>query len=217
VLEMDWRLDMSKTFICPLPYVWNDIHKVLCNACLRKPGIPEPPMLLVLGGWNYSSDFIKQLRWQETLVWAEKYGFEHLIPKLKPDQIYEVDERVMTHHIIPIFPGDEHPDWNYEARIRPSDEEACQALAKLRSEWEDLAGPEMTNNTRPDRFTGNKLRRLVVRVSPQTGQPPWGTWDDLSNDPIRRRNFTEFRKRVNACIDPFEVDHIDFELKEEVL
>ena len=81
---------MPKNFICPLSFAWNSIYKILCDACQKIPGIPKPPVPLVLDGWHLSSDLLKQLRWQETLIWAAQHGLEHLIPEFTPDQIYIV-------------------------------------------------------------------------------------------------------------------------------
>ena len=49
--------------ICPLPTVWNKLYKIMCKDIIDKE-IPKP---LILGGWNLSSDFEKNIRFREHL------------------------------------------------------------------------------------------------------------------------------------------------------
>ncbi|HMS42795.1 MAG TPA: hypothetical protein PKE69_21375 [Pyrinomonadaceae bacterium] len=81
---------MSKEFICPIPKVWNEIHQKLVKAVESEKNaqLPKPPTPLILNGWIFSSDKEKSLRWKETINWAKQYGFESLILKLEPDEIY---------------------------------------------------------------------------------------------------------------------------------
>ena len=98
--------------------------------------------------------------------------------------------------------------WNFEPRPKPSQEEANNALILLKQDWESVVGPDLAEATHPLKFTGKKLRRLVVQADANV-KPPWGTW--MALDPgENRRAFTEFRSTVNKQIHPLFVDHIDF-------
>jgi hypothetical protein len=48
------------------------------------PPIPEPPHLLAAT----STDFMRQQRWQETVAWAEEYGFTPLIGQIAESDKY---------------------------------------------------------------------------------------------------------------------------------
>lgn len=81
-------------FISPKPGIWHDLHQKLywywINKLCRK-GSP-PPTPLILGGWNFSNDHDKKVRWNETLEWAREHDCLDLIPILKEDEQYCVNE-----------------------------------------------------------------------------------------------------------------------------
>lgn len=78
--------------------------------------------------------------------------------------------------------------------------------AKLKLNWKDIVGEDLSKVTKPLEITGKKSRRLIVVVSPDYN-PPWGTWDSLEANP---KAFSQFRKAINNAIDPHFVDHVDF-------
>ncbi len=75
-------------YIFPQPIPWNEIHQAL--VAFREKECPDaslPPVPLILGGWNYSSDANKAARWTDTIRWAETHGASRLIPELTdPDK-----------------------------------------------------------------------------------------------------------------------------------
>ena len=101
-----------------------------------------------------------------------------------------------------------HLDWNFEPAPLVSKEEADKAIAILKSDWEKIVGKELFEVTQPIRFTGSKLRRLLVYADP-AHNPLWGSWTALSHGP-ERREFTKLRSSINRAIEPLMIDHIDF-------
>jgi len=99
--------------------------------------------------------------------------------------------------------------WDFESKARPSSEVLEKAMQTLLGEWSKIAGKELYRITYPLAFTGNKARRLLVKVD-ASSHPSWGGWDYLSKNEAKRRVFTKFRELVNGAISPHEVDHIDF-------
>jgi hypothetical protein len=81
---------MEKEFVCPLPMKWHEIHKRLLSfwEVELKQSVTKPPTPLILAGWNFSEDWEKRSRWNETLEWAKKNNCEHLIQQIAPDQKY---------------------------------------------------------------------------------------------------------------------------------
>lgn len=75
--------------ICLIPNIWNDFNIKI--KALKPENIPEPPIPLILAGWNYSSDYEKELRWAETVDWCKKYGFESELELLKDEYFYCVE------------------------------------------------------------------------------------------------------------------------------
>lgn len=75
---------MDEQFICPFPWKWSGIYDKLHQAWIERSDeeVPEPPHLLPA----LSDDRHRQERWQETVEWAETYGFE--IPPLSEDEKY---------------------------------------------------------------------------------------------------------------------------------
>lgn len=96
-------------YICPQPNRWNDIYNALCHAYeikyrkrlprtvneIRDAGGPPTP--LILAGWNYSTGLEKHFRWQDTINWAEKHGFDNLLIVEEKDK-YMVFSRDKEYH-----------------------------------------------------------------------------------------------------------------------
>ena len=75
---------MEEQFICPFPWKWSMIYEKLHREWVERAEeeVPEPPHLLP----SMTSDSHRQDRWQETVEWAEQYGFE--IPARSEDEKY---------------------------------------------------------------------------------------------------------------------------------
>ncbi len=72
--------------ICLIPKYWNEFENKLKKS---KPIDAEnPPIPLILAGWNYSSDSEKEQRWIDTIEWCKKYGFEAELELLNDDDFY---------------------------------------------------------------------------------------------------------------------------------
>jgi hypothetical protein len=79
----------ANTFICPQPLAWERVFQVLLKHSEGSSKVlAPPPKPLILAGWAYSSDSEKLNRWNETLLWAKKYGASDLIPVLSADERY---------------------------------------------------------------------------------------------------------------------------------
>jgi len=84
---------MQRQFVCPQSQVWHRIYQNL-EAARRAHGkrsIPPPPKPLIFGGWFFSNNTEKQVRWLETLDWAHTYGFLSLIPELTMSESYYLE------------------------------------------------------------------------------------------------------------------------------
>lgn len=80
-------------FVCPKPVIWNSIYQRLKEKWEESGSYGDPPPVrLILAGWAFSTDSDKQLRWQQTVWWAEEQGMESLIPKLGEEDEYGVSE-----------------------------------------------------------------------------------------------------------------------------
>jgi len=94
---MSKQIMKRKKIICPQPKVWDEIYKKLKKKMSERKttDIPEPPVPLILNGWWYSSDNEKRIRWEETILWCNKYNFSSQIPELSEEQSYfgENDDR----------------------------------------------------------------------------------------------------------------------------
>jgi len=197
-------------FISPIPRIWHDIHQRLewywINKLYRK--VSPPPTPMILGGWNFSSDYDKKRRWNETLEWANEHDCLDLISVLKEDEQYCVNE---FSDWVPY----QFSNWDEEPRNRPSDLYAEQCLKKLKKNWSDILDRNFGRYSTPLEFSGKKLRRLLV-IYENGYMPPWGSWTDHLANGLPSK-FTELRKKVNSIIAPHEVDHIDFKeiIKEE--
>lgn len=194
-------------FICPMPSKWNEIYEKLL-IYWNKNGVHgnKPPVPLILNGWVFTNDAEKELRWQETLMWADRNGCRTLIPILLPDEAYCVSEK--TTYDIGTCGGPMYRPWDFEAKKKPLDEEVQIALNRLKQEWRNITSAPWGDELEPLGFSGKKRRKLVVIVKSGC-KAPWGSWDSLDKGP-KRRILTEFRKKINLCIWSLEVDHIEF-------
>ncbi len=188
-------------FICPKPQIWNEIYQLLFRAWESSGmDVARPPVPLILNGWVYSSDWEKKLRWEDTIRWAEDNRLGRLIPILRDEDKYLVEE--YSSYRGPILGEQIH-----NSKPSHSPTEIASALKNLQDNWVAIVGADLAQVTRPKRFKGRKKRRLIVSVTDSNFRPPWGSWYSLSED---RRAFTRFRKAINDAIHPLEVDQIDF-------
>jgi hypothetical protein len=193
--------------ICPNPRRWHEIYERLRTVCQQR-SLSLPPVPLILNGWVYSNDTEKAERWNATAKWATDNGLPDLVV-LNPSDWYSVNTP-STCEIGP-FGGPMYLPWRFTPSARPSFERVQSAMDALNTNWTVIAG-EFASYTTPLRFTGTKMRRLLVSVAGTAPLPPWGDdWNCLASD-HRRRAFTVFRQNVNEIIAPMQVDHIDFEM-----
>lgn len=60
--------------------VWVARHKLLEAFAKDTPCDPaDPPILLILAGWAYSSNAERIKHWNDTVEWAEKNGCSELV------------------------------------------------------------------------------------------------------------------------------------------
>ncbi|MEP6467356.1 MAG: hypothetical protein ABJB05_13690 [Parafilimonas sp.] len=189
-------------FVSPQPSTWYKIsidlkakwaqHNMTCSP---------PPVALVLSGWTMSNDFDKQERWLQTLKWVDNCNLQHLIPELKNEEKYFVEELSSWR------PFEAHDFVIHPKRYKPTKDEKQNAILKIQANWKIYLGKEFAEKTKPIKLTGNKARRLLVQVDANY-QPPWGTWTQISID--KKTLFANFRQKINNDISPIAVDHIDF-------
>lgn len=190
--------------ICPNPARWDDAFQQLVRyaetrAC--RPSRPPPP--LILAGWSHTSDNEKMQRWNETVDWASANGCRDIVEGIAHQDFYRVEKLTSA----PVGPC--YRPWDFEAKVRPPDEELAIHLEHLSVHWAEIAGSHLSPITRPLGFTGKKARRLLVHAE-DAATPPWGGWSFRSPEEAERRTFTRFRAAVNQAIRPHEVDHIAF-------
>jgi hypothetical protein len=137
----------------------------------------------------------------------DQHGFRLAPTLLAEIEWHVVDE--LSHYAA--MPEPKLP-WKSEPSTRPDEGLVVAAMAELKKDWQSVAGENLASITTPIKFTGPKRRRLLMSYEEGT-LPPWGSWVSLTGDTA---TFTGFRARVNACIAPLEVDHIDFEVAEKV-
>ena len=193
-------------FISPKPGIWHDIYNKLERFWINDLGKENtpPPKPLILAGWNFSNDFDKMIRWNQTLRWAADNNCEHIIPELTVEQKYIVSQ---LNDYIPF----QYSSWNEKPQVRPSDSKIEFSLSRLIVNWPTILDKNFGLLTKPVEFSGKKARRLVVSYK-QGYLPPWGSWTNhLANG--SPSIFTELRKKVNEIISPHEVDHIDFKIE----
>jgi hypothetical protein len=192
----------KKNFISAQPNKWHEIHQKLIKFWemkLDEKTIP-PPSALVLSGWTMSNDLDKKQQWKKTIDWAESNGCSDLI-HLNEDDKYYVEE-------LSSWRPFEYSNWDETIKERPSGEVIQNYFRVISQNWESILSSEFSENTEPVKFSGKKLRRLIVKYN-QGYVPPWGSWDNhLANGAPSK--FTELRKNINELIRPHMVDHIDF-------
>jgi hypothetical protein len=191
--QLGWRSGINKralkaTFwcamitVCPLPRVWAPLYQRLHCAWIEggRQGV-EPPIPLILDGWHYSSDCDKQERWVRTVEWAKAQNLSHLIPCLTDADLYSV-ECLSTS-----YPGQHYRVDRYEVRERPSSQAIERAIEILRAQWGVIVGDALALVCEPVSITGEKARRLLVRVTAPF-VPAWGSWTKLSSGPEKRHS-----------------------------
>jgi hypothetical protein len=79
--------------LCPQLLAWRQIYTTLEEAFRQagRPDMPPPPPVFNMQSWALSTDVQKQQRWAATRIWAEQYGFTHLIGELSEDDLYDGD------------------------------------------------------------------------------------------------------------------------------
>jgi hypothetical protein len=168
----------------------------------------EPPVPLILGGWNFSSDLQKMRRWDEMKSWAINNGCPALVEGLSDSDFYWVDEPSADdgcgYGLSSRLPSDN------PSKERPSEETLAGYLDLLTAGWPQVAGAALADATVPIRFSGDKARCLIVAANPAT-KPPWGDWQERSPVESARRTLTQLRAAINRAIAPHEVDHVLFE------
>ena len=200
---------MPTTDAVPMPAEWAKVHAVL-NEAWRARGninISKPPTPLILAGAAFSTASAIRQRWVELIEWANAHGFsEELGFNLPSSQGLGVAES--TAGVSEQGEGwwPEYGEQHHELREKPSKDAALAALVLLKQTWVTVVGPELASSTRPLRFTGQKLRRLLVAADPEQF-PTWGNWNSTN---ANRSAFTAFRKAINSAIAPMEVDDISF-------
>lgn len=199
--------------ICPFPPEWADLHQRLVRHA-RRHSLPEPPMPLILSGWNYSNDRDKAERWERMKHWAVEHGLAELIEEVPEDRMYRV-RTPSTYQIGPLG-GPLKLSWDFESKPTISKASRTDLVARLQLSWDDVAGSELCKITWPIALTGNKGRRLLVRAA-RASAPPWGDWAFRFDDQSRRQTFTRFRRAINQSIAPHKVDHVDFDVTDNKL
>lgn len=193
----------------PMPWDWAQLYGLLSNAWAEKAdsGVPEPPVPLILAGAAFSSAMAIRQRWVELIHWSNNNGFaEIFLEALPPPPLEDVATRIAGVSVDGSGWCPEFGEQNHEPKIRPSKEAVAAALKTLQAQWAEVVGHKISSHTRPHRFTGSKLRRLVV-IADENYSPPWGSWYFIEKNP---RTFTAFRKSINAAISPLEVDTVTF-------
>jgi hypothetical protein len=194
--------------ICPYLSRWNDIFNQLVEYAKVQPCHPSgPPEPLILRGWASSNDAEKMRRWRETVDWASANDCVGIVDGISDQDFYRVDEP--TSYSVGPMGGPCYRPWDFEAKVRPPEDELGKHLEYLASQWAVVAGASLVTVTQPMAFTGKKARRLLV-CADTTATPPWGGWMYRSPDEAKRRTFTQFRAAINKAISPHEVDHIEF-------
>lgn len=194
--------------ICPNPSRWSDVFDQLSQYAEAHSCHPSrPPAPLILAGWAHSNDAEKMRRWRETLDWASANGCAGLLEGIADQDFYKVEHP--TSYSVGPMGGPCYRPWDFDAKVRPPDDELAKHLEYLSAHWAEFAGSSLATVTKPLAFTGKKARRLLVRAE-STAAPPWGGWTYRSAEEAKRRTFTRFRAAVNKAIGPHEVDHIGF-------
>ena len=67
--------------VCPMPQYWSQLWEMLPRKMQKPNGGWEPPMPLILAAWDQTTDFDKQVRLREHIMWAEFVGFTEEIDR----------------------------------------------------------------------------------------------------------------------------------------
>jgi hypothetical protein len=93
-LEATLALTLQDKRVCPIPQAWQRLYKLLPDTQRVGNGW-EPPLPLILGAWDFSSDLDKRLRLQEHLRWADAHhalpAVHQFLSTLTPDQWHCAD------------------------------------------------------------------------------------------------------------------------------
>ena len=194
-------------FVSPQPVVWHHIYQNLKSHWETQIGSgTPPPMVLILSGWTMSNDYEKKDRWARTIDWAEQNNCSNLIPELKDDEKYYVDE---LSNYTPFY----HEYKHHPKAIKPTKEETNNALNLLVENWKSILNADFGLHTTPISFSGTKAKELIVSYK-QSYLPPWGSWvNHLANG--KPSKFSELRSNVNKIIAPLAVDHITYKKKKK--
>ena len=200
-------------YVCPEPLEWLRIYKELVNFSIKNECFPrDPPSPLILNGWVYSNDISKHNQWNRTKLWAARNRCFHLAESDQRD-FYSV-ETMSTYAIGPLYSPMYLP-WSFERKVSPCGEQLIAWLNLLREKWNLIAGSAISESCQPIKFSGKKGRNLIC-IYTAGSPPPWGEWDQLATNEIKRRTFTIFRKSVNDMIQPHMVDHITFSAQSNI-
>jgi hypothetical protein len=194
--------------VCPNPIPWSRAFERLSAHAQSALCVPAfPPRPLILGGWIYSNDQDKIERWNKTVAWAESNGCSEIVEEIPDSEFYFV-EILITYDVGPSG-GPMYLPWDFTPKPRRSWEDSKKYLTMLVDNWSRIVGEDLGRVTRPCKFSGKKLRRLLAYADANVC-PPWGSWFRLSRLESERRTFTEFRAALNTAITPHKVDHVDF-------
>ena len=192
----------------PMPHDWSLAYGRVLKA-MERSGRSDisPPVPLILAGAAFSTDATIRGRWQELVLWCEEFGYsETLLSALPAPPDNDVALAIAGVDAAGKGWWPEYGNQVHAAKEKPDAHALQLALSALKAYWTDVAGESLAQACRPLRFSGKRGRRLVVLADP-AAHPPWGSWDSTFPKPIA---FTAFRKRVNAAIQPLEVDHVSF-------
>jgi len=201
------KYSKSNDRIIPCPIKWTELWQMLPD--LKRSGDswnPLPP--LILGAWAYSTEQSKQERFFYHLRYAAK---KDVLDKVSFFLI-NLSEFEWCHTGEAGYNLDLEYNYSYEEfapKDRPAKEVLLNSLQLLNNNWSNIAGKLISNATQPIKFSGDKARRLIIKVLNENIIPPWGSWWSLekSNNP---KSFTDFRAKINENIFPHSIDHIVF-------
>jgi hypothetical protein len=72
-LEATLAIATTGNRVCPMPPEWQRLYKVLPDTC-QVGNCWQPPLPLILAGWDFSSDQDKRVRLREHIQWASDHG-----------------------------------------------------------------------------------------------------------------------------------------------
>lgn len=201
------KYSKSNNRIIPCPTKWTELWQMLPD--LKRSGNswdPLPP--LILGAWAYSTEQSKQERFFYHLRYAAK---KNVLDKIS-FFLKNLSESEWCHTGKAGYNLDFEHNYNYEKfepKEKPEKDILVNSLQSLNSNWTEIVGVQIANATKLIDFSGEKSRRLNIKVLDDTIIPPWGSWWSLKNS-SNRELFTIFRSTINKYIAPHYVDHICF-------